>query len=167
MPVPEAFHRKDHGSGGCGQEALFEYGSCCNRPRAQCHVHATYNYYAALPNGQGFDCVQATAEQFRAVSECYAMCRVVGKITTLARLNSCYLGGYRQDLVLLHFLEKELDCDHPNWSCRIVDMVAQTAGQPVNYVVRRLRYMTEIGKETWRRAHWAAVCRFAINICWT
>ena len=67
--------------------------------------------YAALPNGQEFDCVQTTAEQIHAVSECYAMCQVVGKIATLAQCNSRYLGGYRQ--VLLHFLELELDCDHP------------------------------------------------------
>ena len=92
--------------------------------------------YAALPCGQEFDAVQTTAEQLHATSECYAMCQVVGKIATLAQCNSCYLGGYRQ--VLLRFLEKDLDCDHLDWLCPVVDMVAQTAGQPANYVVRNL-----------------------------
>ena len=89
------------------------------------------------------------------------MCQVVAKITTLAQCNSCYLGGYRQ--VLLHFLELELDCDHPNWSCQVVDILAQTQGMPAVYVNRRVQYMTAIGKETWRRAHRAAVRRFALD----
>ena len=49
---------------------------------------------AALPNGQEFDCVQTTAEQFHAVSECYAMCQVVGKITTLALTMQFMLPGW-------------------------------------------------------------------------
>jgi hypothetical protein len=119
--------------------------------------------YASLPSGQEFQCVQTTIEQFHAVAECYAMCQVVAKITTLAQCNSCYLGGYRQ--VLLHILELELDCDHPNWSCQVVDMLAQTPGQPAVYVDRRVQFMTAIGEETWpwRRAHRAAVRRFALD----
>ena len=133
MPFPEAFHRQEHDPGGCNQEALFEYGSGCNRAHAICcpgwlatdylfknsgaatksRVVSTTKVAtpcavlrrltevarrpaacAALPNGQEFDCVQTTAEQFHAVSECYAMCQVVGKITTLALTMQFMLPGW-------------------------------------------------------------------------
>ena len=42
-------------------------------------------------------------------------------------------------------------------------MLAQTPGQPAVYVDRRLQFMTAIGKETWRRAHRAAIRRFALD----
>ena len=42
-------------------------------------------------------------------------------------------------------------------------MLAQTQGMPAVYANRRVQYLTAIGKETWRRAHRAAVRRSALD----